>query len=577
MKIQPSRLFIPLGFKLFASHLLLVLIPIALLGLFSYHYSLDALQARTVKNVEYAMQQMENNIDYRIRDVLRGMESVYADKTVADFLSGAFSDVDQLGITRQSIIPKLVNASLLSQSPVLMTLYLDRPTFPEVYFTHIGDPLQLGRGYGLKYASRVSGQPWYKEITDNQQPLIWQQVDMDREYGNISLFHTMIDYESMHPTGLLQLTVKLKDVFQSVDYTKLGKESSILIFDERQRLLYRSAAAETAEENGPVFDDGKYLVIRSEVPLMNASLVTLLPKASLNEGAGKLRKLTLWISLLSSLVIALVSLLISNYYSKRILKLTTSLRSFQNGDFHKRITYRGNDEFTLISQAFNDMAQTIEQLFQEVYVNRLQKKEAELQTLQAQINPHFLYNTLSSIGRMAQLGRTEDLTRMIRGLAKFYRLTLNKGSFVISVADELEQVQAYAGIQKIKYGDRFQLQLEVDESLLDCETIKLVLQPFVENSLEHAWSAEHLEIGLSVYREQETIVFEISDNGLGMSEEKVRELSAQSGEAKEGYGIFNVDERVRLHYGEEYGVTIHSRLNEGTVVRIVIPVRPYRK
>jgi len=314
----------------------------------------------------------------------------------------------------------------------------------------------------------------------------------------------------------------------------------------------------------------EYLIIQKPLDNMPATIVALIPNSAFQENSERVRNITVLICLMSLAVLTLISFIISKYFSKRIIKLLVSLRAFKEGEFQRRIHYRGNDEFSLISDAFNEMASTIQGLIDEVYISKLEKKEAELQILHFQMNPHFLYNTFSSISRMAKLGEIEKLHEIIRALAKFYRLTLNKGEMVIPIGKEIEIIQAYLQIQNIKHGDRIEVIYEIDEEILNLETVKFILQPFVENVLEHAWYDDFIRIRIRGYLTGETVTIEVIDNGLGMREETIEGIFGESGTAI-GYGIRNVDQRIKLHYGKEFGVSIASAAGEGTAVRITLP------
>ncbi|MFW6030515.1 MAG: sensor histidine kinase, partial [Halanaerobiales bacterium] len=246
--------------------------------------------------------------------------------------------------------------------------------------------------------------------------------------------------------------------------------------------------------------------------------------------------------------------------------------SFSEGNFHQRIKYQSNDEeFEQITQAFNEMAETIEQLVDEVFISDLDKKDAELQLIQSQVNPHFLYNTLSSISRLGKLGEIEKMHKMIMELAKFYRLSLNQGEIFISIYNEIEQVKSYNNILKIKYGKKFDVTFDINPEILNYRTVKFILQPFVENSLEHAWFKGHLYVRIIAYQEEDHVVLKVIDNGIGMKDDIIKQVLNEN-EVKRGYGVHNVNERIKLHYGNSYGVEIFSIINGGTTVKITMPV-----
>jgi two-component system sensor histidine kinase YesM len=314
------------------------------------------------------------------------------------------------------------------------------------------------------------------------------------------------------------------------------------------------------------------LVIQEELPGLDWEIIAFVPKDMTDQTTRKVRMWTIFICLACFIIFASIGIFMSRYFSKKVNVIISVLDSFQEGDFQKRIKFKGRDEFTKISLALNDMGQNIGKLIQEVYITNIQKKEAELESLQAQINPHFLYNTLSSISRLAKFGEVDKLQRMVIDLAKFYRLSLNEGRTVIPVKHELEQVEAYINIQKTKFGDDMAVYYDINPEILRFTTVKLILQPFVENVLKHARYNDRINIRIVGRLEEDQIAFLIIDDGIGIAPDIIRQIFDPVESLNVGYGIRNVDQRIRLHFGNVYGVSIVSRPGIGTTVRITIPI-----
>ncbi|MDG0795028.1 histidine kinase [Cohnella ginsengisoli] len=192
--------------------------------------------------------------------------------------------------------------------------------------------------------------------------------------------------------------------------------------------------------------------------------------------------------------------------------------------------------------------------------------------LQAQISPHFLYNTLSTIGSLANLGEADKVTKMVQELSKFYRLTLNEGQVYISLEEEVEQVKAYLDIQRVKYADTFQVYVDIDPDILRVPIIKLVLQPFVENIFKHAWFGESIAIRITGRRlGGDRIELKVIDNGIGMRPDTLKRM--RSSEARSGgYGLKNVEERIKMRYGSDFGIRIGSYYGAGTTVELILPM-----
>ena len=210
-----------------------------------------------------------------------------------------------------------------------------------------------------------------------------------------------------------------------------------------------------------------------------------------------------------------------------------------------------------------------------VYEQELKRKR-EFDALQAQINPHFLYNTLDSIVWMVESQRQEEAISMITALASLFRISLSKGKDFIPIKTELQHAAYYLHIQNIRYKNKFSVTTHVDPAIEECTTIKLIIQPLLENAIYHAMEVMDGdgEIVINGYKKEGSVYIEVIDNGLGMTQEKVDSLltsGAKPGKKGSGIGLKNVHQRLQLYYGAEYGLEIESELDEGTTIRIHLP------
>ena len=258
------------------------------------------------------------------------------------------------------------------------------------------------------------------------------------------------------------------------------------------------------------------------------------------------------------------------------------MQRFQKGNFDSKIKKIHQDELGYLDSSFNEMVEQMNTLIQKVYQANIDIKEAQLRALQAQINPHFLYNSLSIINRLSDLGCNQEINQMVFSLATFYRMTLNKGKDIIRIEDEIKQIKAYLDIYKIRLEDRFEVAFDFDPQILHCETVKVILQPFVENIFEHALGESEDTIHIRITGkcmppendiQNDFIQFTIQDDGIGIEPERLSELIYTDSQNTSGYGIKNVHQRIQIHYGPDYGVRICSELGEGTTVKINIPYK----
>lgn len=573
--------FLPFGWKLFISYLVLIILPVVILGYTANSILVDSMRTQTITNLRGTLAQMRDNVSYKLRDTERISDMLYYDETLALSLRRSEEGWISYEKTSTILLPKFRQAVESTNQKLWLSIYLRDPNLPEVYYD--SGPVDLlkmkDKYFDVYHINRIQFEDWYRSFPPEKygKTMKWSQVDDDEQFGRISLLRRLvntIDPLDLKEIGFTRGSIYLSELFESMDYNKIGPGSMIEVVDQNGQKMYATSSLNA--EGHPVKRNesaSSELIIHEEIPELDWTITAYVPQGILGKGVQKVTQITLLICVLFIVLISAVASYFSRYISKRFSKLISVLIMFQQGDYHKRIHYKGTDEFTLIADALNKMGAQTEHLIEEVYETNLKKKQAELESLQAQINPHFLYNTLSSISRLAKFGRVEQQHEMVMNLAKFYRLTLNDGQTIISIYKELEQVQAYLDIQKVKYGDRMEVDFNIDPDILGYETIKLILQPFIENALEHAWCGDRIYIRVTGEQLEGKVVFQIIDDGVGMKPQHAESLLEKDRNKQKGYGICNVHERIQLSFGEEFGVTIYSQLGIGTSITIIIPVQ----
>ena len=285
------------------------------------------------------------------------------------------------------------------------------------------------------------------------------------------------------------------------------------------------------------------------------------------------------IMLLSIIALIALSSSISRYITKPLRELEMNMRRIQTGDFSYTATSEGSKEVESLSRSFSLMIVKIEELMDKVRTTEALKRQRELDALQAKINPHFLYNTLDSVVWMAEAGDNQGVVKMITALASLFRISIAKGHDTITLKEELSHVESYLDIQSMRYKDKFRFTIDLPENLENAPTIKLIIQPIVENSIYHGikYLQEEGLIEIRVREKNDDIEIIVRDNGIGMDEETRASLLSKDSRKKHvssdsnGIGLANIDERLKLSYGGSYGLVIKSELDEGTTVIITIP------
>lgn len=277
-----------------------------------------------------------------------------------------------------------------------------------------------------------------------------------------------------------------------------------------------------------------------------------------------------------SLIFAMaISVLLSYALTKPLKNLEINMKRAERGEFDIRVEIESTNEIGKLARTFNLMIMKIKELMSQIVMEQEMKRVSELKALQAQIKPHFLYNTLDSIIWMAETGKMEEVVEMTSSLSKLLRSTIGEGEELIPIARELEHIRHYLTIQNMRYRNKFTYSIEVHEDIFECSILKLVLQPLVENAIYHGikHNPEQGHILIRGKKEQNDITIQVIDNGVGMNPEQMSKLLLQKADYRigSGVGVANVDHRIQLYFGDHYGLSFTSEMEEGTTVTLRIP------
>lgn len=274
-------------------------------------------------------------------------------------------------------------------------------------------------------------------------------------------------------------------------------------------------------------------------------------------------------------------LLLGYFFSKKMVErleqLTENMNQINLGLRKVTVVSQSKDEIGVLVRTFTRMMDEINKLISQVYEAKIKLQKTEMKALQAQINPHFLYNSLSIINWKALEADNEEISRITLALSTYYRTSLNKGETMTITANEIRNIDAYLQIQLIMHDNSFQVIKEIQEDTLSYSVPKLILQPLVENAIEHGLDVSEKEekwLKISVCKEKDALIMAVEDNGMGMSEEQAKSIITYR---SKGYGVRNVNDRITLLYGEEYHLRVKSRQGEGCRIEIVIPVNKEEK
>jgi two-component system sensor histidine kinase YesM len=430
----------------------------------------------------------------------------------------------------------------------------------------------------------IKHKDWVRETIHRNGKYYWH---LSNEFGipQISLSRLIGDLKNSNiPIAVLKINIDLSKIESILSDIRLGKTGRVYLLDDRNRqILPRESKpinpSQLSFENnyGNKFVDmnGKRMMVTYRTLSQNDwKIVGLVPTDELSEKSYIFKMIIYSIAFVSFVLALFASLYLSYYISKPITSLANTMKNFDQGNLYIKVETKLKGEVGFLYRSFNDMIRMINELIQKVYISEIEKKDAELRALQAQINPHFLYNTLNSINWMALKYKAADISKMVRSLSSLLRYSLDKMDKMVSIEDELEQLNSYLIIQSIRFPDKFDLFYDIDKAILECKIIKLVLQPLVENSIIHGIETYHERCYIEIrgYLEKETVVLEVINNGNLVDLNKVEKLLAFSPGHQSGdtYGIQNVNHRIKLYYGENFGLQYQIRDNK-TIAQVSIP------
>lgn len=418
-------------------------------------------------------------------------------------------------------------------------------------------------------------QPHVNTLYQNKYP--WVVTIAKKEYSN--LFSQQV---------FVAIDFKFSSIAKYIDKVSIGQRGYCyivnskgqIIYHPQQQILFSGLKEENTFEISELSDgihrkkDNIYNI--SSLDSCNWKIVGV----SFNDEITQAVKSQVIVGLIfalffSAFMSAVIYFLLSRTVTRPVRRLVASMQKFekQAETFEYKADMSNVAEFQTLSTSFEHMVLMIQSLVEKVHNEEIVLRKTELKALQAQINPHFLYNTLDSIQWMCEQDNSKDAVKMVGALAKLFRISISHGNEFITISDELKHAESYLIIQSYRYKNQFTYSFDVDKSVLDCMCNKITIQPFIENAIYHGLDrmVDEGEIKIIVERRGKDIAIIVKDNGLGMTEEQCKAVLQKGRSDSKGIGVKNVDDRLKIYFGEEYGITIDSELDVGTTVTIKIP------
>lgn len=547
-------------YKLIFYYALFALLPMFLIAVFTYGNTKKIQLERLYEELSYQMEHTIKNLDEKANSYYAVSNMFYMDNTLQSYLTADYSQRGYEDL--YSYVDDLFsNVKTFNPDITKISVYTSNRTLPQdEYYFYLLDPEKLP--------------DWY-QTTGNGGVMHMQNTGN----GTISFTRKLNFYES----GQYQ-------IFVYMEITEDYLNQMLGLGDEEITMVLLNDAGEIQASNHPELIGKNMASINLEKQIFMKNntaycgqLQMFTDSRRYDKEAGLAASRNFLVFFVSA-VLALVAIyLYSRSFRNKVDKVRQGARSIGEGKLDYRIFLsengRGRDELDEIADSVNQMREQIHTLIEESYKKELDRKISELNLLQEQINPHFLYNALSSISVLAMGNGDKAASRAILYLSDFYRITLSKGKQDITIREELNLLESYLKIQRMRFDDSIEVEYELDESLLDVHVVKLTLQPIVENAIHHGRDddSEVFHILIRLFEEQEKTVFEVIDDGCGMDPEKLMDLQNSMNHSEGGYGLRNVNIRIKLQYGPQYGVYIESERGFGTKIRIEFPGRERAK
>ena len=467
-------------------------------------------------------------------------------------------------------------------------------------FTRDGELLGAAPVGSLKKNVNITAQSWFKDASDKMENLHFSDLHVQnifenksgRYYWVVSLSRGVeltndgkmsggILLVDMNFSGIQQLFTEVNNDGKGYVYL-IGRDGEI-IYHPRQNLIFSNIIQEN-NQTASTYDEGVHneefqgeqrVVVVKTVGYTGWKIVSVVSKESLFSDLNQTRMM----ALLNLVLAIFLMIFVNQYVAVRITDPLKKLeKSIQGIEMKQQpvVYIGGSPEIQHLGLTIRFMVEELQELTDKMVKEQEEKRKNELDALQSQINPHFLYNTLDSIMWMIESERYEDAVSMVQALGRLLRISLSRGKNVISVGDELQHARSYLAIQRYRYKNKFTSYFEVEPDIEQYKTIKLVIQPLIENAIYYGM--EYMdgegEIHIRAYTRDQDLYLEVADNGPGMPEDQVEHLLTGGEKARQkgsGIGLKNVNQRIQLYFGTQYGLEIESEPDEGTVVRIHIP------
>ena len=556
---------IKLRYKLAIFYSLFCFLPVMLLFWLSFLQMRSIIDDKGKMNLQSYLQQSVSSMDRTLDGYNSLSDYIAFDRTLAEVFSMEYgTPYEQYEQLTQKVDPILRTASYFHGGMQQITIYTDNG--------------MVKHDTTVAPVSEIEETDWYQKTLEHP------GLNWFANYQEETLFSArkLAFSGAREGVNILYMDVDYQKLFTPYAETLIS-ECGLYITDQDGKLVFEESRFSGMNQNYDLTysefleqrDRGStdYIILCEQSNTTGWTVWLYQPVGLAGEAMrpiGVMAGVTILICIFAAVLAYFIT---SGMVSSRIERLTHFMQEVQEGSMDMQMESDDRDEIGMLYRGFGSMMKRIRTLINEVYLSKITQKEAELKALQAQINPHFLYNTLSLINWKALAAGEEDISRMTLALSTFYRTALNRGRNVLQVETELSNTRAYLEIQSMLHDGDFDYEIEAQTEILQCESLNLILQPLVENAIHHGIEEKtdgRGKITVRGWKEDNCVWFMVEDNGVGMEQEVADKILTME---SKGYGVRNVDERIRLCYGEKYAMKVESVVGKGTKMTIHFPAR----
>lgn len=569
--------------KLLCIFFLLLVLPLGAFTLYAFHRINTVIEEQTFSSSQKAFEDTHTAVDDLFRRLTQVTDILTMDPTLYALASG--------NAETTSYIQRLDDRNRISTT----FDYLRSMSGVDRIRLYVNSDYLYTNSTDIVSLQSVADSHWFESFQNGNVACWFGPADFsdqpEQEQQWYSLMRLIYDPSSVQkPLAILRVDIAADRVDAAVSRSTITQNGTVLLLNDRQVLtasspdkaqeLSGSLPAESAAGWTEVDTSLGHFYIQS-ITLEDCgwTLAAALPEDDIFRTSRELWLEMLVVVLLLTGVAYFLAYRLSHSIARRLYRLNDTMHAVEHGDVSARVEPQGRDEIGQLMCSFSNMMTRIDTLMDEKLEQGQQIKALELKALQAQINPHFLYNSLDLINCTAIAYNVPKISRMVNALARFYRLSLSRGREVIPLADELKHARLYVEIQNMRFEDRVQVEWNIEPGTEQCSIIKIVLQPIIENAIIHGIFEREDKTGclrIAANRQQDDLIITVEDNGVGMDQatwEANFSADASSANTKGGYGVRNINERLHLAYGPEYGLFCESEIGRGTRVTIRIPAQ----